>query len=100
MHKSYQGGGGARLRGPLPRPRLLTQFIPFGQRAPSTMLESHLRTFVLLYSFCLLIILYSLSGVRIQTATNGIQKPNGNNISDGLNEYKRSTNEYKRVQTE
>ena len=32
-------GGGARLRGPLPRARLLTQSIPFGQRAPSTMLE-------------------------------------------------------------
>ena len=57
-------------------------------------------TYVLLYSSRLLIVLYSPNGVRIQTATNGVQKPNGNNISDRLNEYKRSTNQYKRSTNE
>ena len=74
--------------------------IPFGQRAPSTMLGSHLHAFELLYSSRLLIVLYSPNGVRVQTNTNGVQKPEGNDIPSGTNEYKRSTLEYKGVQTE
>ncbi len=74
--------------------------IPFGQRAPSTMLGAHLHAFVLLYSSRLLIVLYSPNGVRVQTGTKGIQKPKGNDIQSGTNDYKRSTHEYKGVQTE
>ena len=33
--------------------------------------------------------------VRIQTGINGVQQPVGNNISDGLNEFKRSAEEFK-----
>ena len=53
-------------------------------------------TFVLLR---LLILLYSPNGVRIQTNTNGAQILEGNDIPGGTNEYKRSTPEYRRVQT-
>ena len=91
-----KGGRGALAR-LSPPPSLAHSIHFFGQRAPSTMLESHLRTFVLLHSSRLLIVLYSPNGVRIQTASNGVQKPNGNNISDGL---RRVQTEYKRVQTE
>ena len=98
--------------------------IPFGQRAPSTMLGAHLHAFVLLYSSRLLIVLYSPNGVRVQTntktgggrhperyervqtehtrmqrSTNGIQKPQVTSRAVQT-EYKRGTKEYKRIQTE
>ena len=74
--------------------------IPFGQRAPSTMLGAHLLSFVLLYSSRLLIVLYSPNGVRVQTGTNGIQKLGGNDVPSSTHQYKRSTHEYKGIQTE
>ena len=73
--------------------------IPFGQRAPSTMLGAHLHAFVLLYSSRLLIVLYSPNGVRVQTGTNGVLIM-GNDIPSGTDEYKRSTHEYKGMQKE
>ena len=74
--------------------------IPFGQRAPSTMLGAHLHAFVLLYTSRLLIVLYSPNGVRVQTGTNGVQQFMGNDIPSGTNEYNRSTHKCKGVQTE
>jgi len=74
--------------------------IPFGQRAPTTMLGAHLHAFVLLYSSRLLIVLYSPNGVKVRTNTNGLQKPEAYDIPSGKKEYKRSTHEYKGVQTE
>ena len=74
--------------------------IPFGQRAPSTMLGAHLHAFVLLYSSRLLIVLYSPNGVstygyKWSTKTYGKRHP-----ERYRNEYKRSTHEYKGIQTE
>ena len=100
--------------------------IPFGQRAPSTMLGSHLCY------FCTFVLLTSPNNIifakrgestneykrntntwgkqhprrykriqteykRVQTSTDGVQKPESNDIPGGTNEYKRSTNEYRRV---
>ena len=73
-----------------------TQSIPFGQRAPSTMLEAHLRTFVVLYSSRLLIVLYSPNGVIIQTGTNGVQKP----WKQHLRRFGRVQEERRRAQAE
>ena len=85
------------MRGPLPRPRLLTQSIPLSQRALSTMLESHLRTFLLLYSSRLRIVLYSPNGVRIQTGTNEVQK---SRRKHNLRRFEQVQAEHRRVQAE
>ena len=74
--------------------------IRFGQRAPSRMLGTYLHTFVPLYSSHFLIVLYLLNGVRVHTNANGVQKPEGNDITSGTKEYKRSRHENKGVQTE
>ena len=116
----------ARKRAPFPLPVGRTGaaaaaravVIPFGQRAPSTMLGSHLRT------FCTFVVLPSPNTIifakrgestneykqitntsgkrhpkrhkriqteytRVQTSTDELQKPEGNDITGGTDEYKR-----------
>ena len=88
--------GGARFRGPPPRRCLLTQSIPFGHRAPSTMLESHLSTFC---TFVLLPFANSIIFAKRGKNTNGYKRSTTTQRKQHLGRPERVQTEYKRVQT-
>ena len=97
MHKRPRRREGRACAALLPRLRLLTQSIPFGQRPPSSMLESHSTYFC---AFVLLPFAKSNTFAKRGKNKNGYTRSTKTHGTQHLRRFERAQTERRRVEVE